>query len=91
MQLNGAFVLREIMGDHVIVPIQSAESKFSGLITLNDAGVFLWSQLECVPDEETLCRKFYEAYEVDRDTAKKRRGRISAAAALMRHFKRRVT
>ena len=41
MQLNGAFVLREIMGDHVIVPIQSAESKFSGLITLNDAGVFL--------------------------------------------------
>ena len=71
MQLNGAFVLREIMGDHVIVPIQSAESKFSGLITLNDAGVFLWSQLECVPDEETLCRKFYEAYEVDRYTAKK--------------------
>ena len=70
MHLNGEFVLRDIMGDHVIVPIQSAESQFSGLITLNDTGAFLWSELQNAPDEEALCARLLEEYEIDAPTAR---------------------
>ena len=46
MHISENFVMREIAGERVIVPIGEEASRFHGLITVNDSGAFLWSILQ---------------------------------------------
>ena len=71
MELCGEFVLREIMGDHVLVPIQTDDSRFSGLITLNETGVFLWRALPGSAGPEELCARLLEEYDVSPEEARR--------------------
>lgn len=69
MKLCGDFILRKIMGDYIIVPIQSSESQFGGLITVNETGAFLWNELEHAESSADLCRRLQEEYEVSPEMA----------------------
>lgn len=71
MKLKKDFILREIMGDVVLVPINQSTSQFNGLITINELGKFIWENIEKTQDEEDLLQKILDEYEVDRETAKK--------------------
>ena len=71
MKLKKNFILREIMGDVVLVPINQSTSQFNGLITVNELGKFIWENLEKVQDENDLLQLILDEYEVDRDVAKK--------------------
>lgn len=71
MKLKKDFILREIMGDVVLVPINQSTSQFNGLITVNELGKFIWENLEKVQDEDDLLQLILDEYEVDRDVAKK--------------------
>ena len=46
MRINKDFVLREIAGDYVIIPIGSTVLEFNGLITVNEVGSVLWKMLQ---------------------------------------------
>lgn len=69
MKLCGEFVLRKIMGDYIIVPIQSGDAQFGGLITLNESGAFLWQELGTAKDPQDLSRRLQEEYEVGPEEA----------------------
>ena len=71
MKLKKDFILREIMGDVVLVPINQSTSQFNGLITVNELGKFIWENLEKVQDENDSLQLILDEYEVDRDIAKK--------------------
>lgn len=71
MKLKKDFILREIMGDVVLVPINQSTAQFNGLITINELGRFIWENIEKAQDEEDLLQKILDEYEVDRETAKK--------------------
>lgn len=71
MKLKKDFILREIMGDVVLVPINQSTSQFNGLITVNELGKFIWENFEKVQDENDLLQLILDEYEVDRDVAKK--------------------
>ena len=71
MKLKKDFILREIMGDVGLVPINQSTSQFNGLITVNELGKFIWENLEKVQDENDLLQLILDEYEVDRDIAKK--------------------
>ena len=71
MKLKKDFILREIMGDVVLVPINQSTSQFNGLITVNELGKFIWENLEKVQDENDLLQLILDESEVDRDVAKK--------------------
>ena len=71
MKLKKDFILREIMGDVVLVPINQSTSQFNGLITVNELGKFTWENLEKVQDENDLLQLILDEYEVERDVAKK--------------------
>lgn len=62
-------ILREIAGEHILIPTGSAAKKFNGLINLNQSGLLLWNKLqnECIKDD--LVDVLLEEYEVDRETA----------------------
>ena len=71
MKLKMDFILRDIVGETVLVPINESTSSFNGLITVNELGKFIWENLEKVQDENDLLQLILDEYEVDKDVAKK--------------------
>ena len=71
MKIKKEFILREIVGDIVLVPINKSKSKFDGLITMNEIGKFIWENIESAKDEDELLQRILDEYEVERDVAKK--------------------
>ena len=70
MKIKKEFILREIVGDIVLVQINKSTSKFDGLITMNEIGKFIWENIESAKDEEELLQRILDEYEVERDVAK---------------------
>lgn len=71
MKIEKEFVLREIAGDYVIIPIGKTVLEFNGMATINEVGVFLWKLLQEETTEDELVEKLLEEYEVDEATAGK--------------------
>lgn len=70
MRIKDGFLLREVAGNFVVMPL-GGELNFKGLITLNETGAFLWRLLEQEASAETLLACLREEYEVDAATAEK--------------------
>ena len=70
MKRSSDFLLREVAGKLVIVPLGKAASKFVGMLTLNATGAYLWELLEQEQTEDSLVADFCRRYEVDENTAR---------------------
>ena len=71
MKRNADFLLREVADTLVIVPVGAAASDFSGMITVNAVGAFVWEQLAQEQTVESLTDALVAEYAVDRELAKK--------------------
>lgn len=71
MKVDKEFVLREIAGDNILVPVGETALDFNGLITLNEVGAFLWNKLQSEITIDELVQEVLDEYEVDEDTARK--------------------
>ena len=69
MKLKDGFVLRQVGGHWIVVPIGAKVIDFNCMITLNDTGAFLWQRMqdECTADE--LTEALLEEYDVSPATA----------------------
>lgn len=70
MKIKSDYVMREVAGTCVVVPTGKASVDFSGMISLNGAGAFLWKQLAEDKTEQELLSAMLEEYETDEATAK---------------------
>lgn len=71
MHISDEFILRNIAGDLIIVPTGKEAMNFQGLITVNQVGAFLWTELQNKHlSQEELIASLLEEYEVDPETAK---------------------
>lgn len=70
MRIKSDYILREVAGSHVAVPTGKAAIDFTGMVTLNEAGSFLWKQLAEDRTEEQLLTALLEEYSIDEATAK---------------------
>lgn len=70
MVRNPDFLLREVAGRQVIVPVGNAVSGFPGMITVNQTGAFLWEQLAQEQTLDALVQAITNEYEVAQETAK---------------------
>ena len=70
MRVNQEFLLKEIAGSFVVIPVSSILVDFDGMITLNETGVFLWRLLEEDRTFEELLAELQKEYEVDEKTAR---------------------
>lgn len=70
MKIKEGYLLREVAGSTIVVPVGEGSMDFSGVITLNSVGAFLWKQLENGITEEKLLDRVLGEYDVDADTAK---------------------
>lgn len=69
MQLKNNFIIREIMGDTILVPAGDHLLEFNGLITLNELGVFILNLLPEADNEAQIIDRILEEYDIDRETA----------------------
>lgn len=70
MKINENFLLRDVAGQKVVLPVGEAAEKFNGMIRLNDTGIYLWTLLEQDTDEDALLSAMLRDYEIDEETAR---------------------
>ena len=78
MKIKEGFILREVAGSNIVVPVGDRCASFNGMITLNDTGAFLWSQLSTDKTEDELLGAMLSEYDVSENVA---RNDISAFVA----------
>ena len=62
-------ILREIAGEHLLIPVGRTALQVKGMVTLSESGLLLWNRLQSDCTEEDLIQVLLSEYEVDRDTA----------------------
>lgn len=70
MKLKPGFVLRNVAGYNVVVPIGEAALDFNGMINLNESGAMLWKMLEDGTAEEDMVKAFLDEYDITEDVAR---------------------
>ena len=69
MKIKKGFVLREVGGETVVVPVGEMSKQFHGMINLNETGAFLW---RFYTEEHTLAEgvnALCGEYDVEKETA----------------------
>lgn len=69
MKLTSEFILREVAGETILVPVGSTALKFNGIITLEPVGALIWKGLEAGKDRETILEEILDNFEVERQLA----------------------
>ena len=69
MKIKGTFVMRDIAGDIVIVPVGDSALAYNGMITTTKTGAELWKVLEKGCNREMLIQTLLDRFDVDYDTA----------------------
>ena len=70
MNINSEYVMREIAGDTILIPIGDTINNFNGLVILNELAKFIWEKMPQAKDEEELLNYILDEYEVEREVAK---------------------
>lgn len=69
LRVKDGYILREVAGAHVVVPVGQRVVDFSGLITLNATGAFLWTRLADGATREDLVAALTEGFDVSPEQA----------------------
>ncbi len=70
MKIKDGYILREVAGNTIVVPVGDAVMDFNGMINLNETGAFLWKLLENDVQPKFLLEELMKEYDVDEAEAK---------------------
>lgn len=71
MKIKDGYLLRQVAGSNIVVPVGEGSIDFSGVITLNEVGAFIWQILEKGADKQEILDKMLAEYDVSKETAEK--------------------
>ena len=66
---NKDYVLREIMGEYMLIPTGELSMKYKDVMTVSESVAYLWQKLEEEKTALQLCELLLQEYDVDRETA----------------------
>ena len=69
MKIHDGFLLREVAGNYIVMPVGGAAERFNGMIKLNETSAFLFRTLEKGTDEAGLVSALLAEYDVDAERA----------------------
>lgn len=70
MKIKNGFVLKEVAGSHLVIPLGSQVFDFSSIIKLTETGAFLWTKLQSDCEIDELVASILEEYDVEEAKAK---------------------
>jgi hypothetical protein len=71
MKIKENYVLKEVAGKYLVVPINEEALNFNGIITLNETGAFLFRLLQVDQSLENLVNQMTDSYHVEAKQAEK--------------------
>lgn len=69
MKIKEGFLLRNVAGNNVVVPLGQNSIDFNGMISLNETGAFLFEKMLSEISREELIKAVVEEYEVEEAVA----------------------
>ena len=69
MKAKDGFVLRDIVGEKILMPTGSNIGKFKGTVLLNDVSAFVWNKLQTPMSREDLLAAILDEFEVEESVA----------------------
>lgn len=69
MKLKGKFLIREVAGEIIVVPVEETALGFNGLICLNAVSQQIWNGLQVGKTREEILEIILEEFEVSREEA----------------------
>ena len=70
MKIKGDYMLRDVVGESIVIPLGNNVVSVNGIITLTESAVILWKKLENgVSGIDELVDALLDEYDVDRETA----------------------
>ena len=63
------FLLREIAGEFMLVPLGECSAQFNSMVTMNETGAFIWKCLEKDMSVKEIAEKITEEYDVPFENA----------------------
>lgn len=70
MKIKDGFILREVAGQWLVVPLGERVVEFNGMITLSESGALIWKALETESSVDDLVAKVLSEYDIDEATAR---------------------
>ena len=71
MRVKEGYMLREIAGTWIVVPIGARVVEFNGLISLTETSALIWQMIEDGAKKEEILNRILTEYDVDKETAMK--------------------
>lgn len=71
MKIKEGYMLRNVAGNHVVVPLGKEAADFNGMVSLNDTGAFLWKLMEKGCTRDQLVEAVLGEYDTDEEEAGK--------------------
>ncbi len=75
MKLKTGFMLREIAGQWIVVPLGQRTVEFNAIMNLSETGAMIWKGLEQNLSKEEIIKNLTVEYEVDEAIARKDLGK----------------
>ena len=69
MKINGDFILRELAGEQILVPVGQTALRFNGIIVLQPVAASIWKGLAEGLEREALLERILEQFEVEAELA----------------------
>ena len=69
MKIKGEFIVREVVGEYVLVPVGDTALHFNGIISLNEVSAGIWKGLQKGKNREELLEDILEEFDVSREEA----------------------
>ena len=88
MKLKQGFALRNIAGEHIVMPTGENIRKFDGAIVLNPVAAFIWETLSKGCSREELLQAILAEYEIDRAQAEQDLDSLLERCAATRSWRR---
>ncbi|MCC3869594.1 PqqD family protein [Terrisporobacter mayombei] len=71
MEIKKDFNLQKIAGEYILMPKNTSQKGYNGLISLNEVEVLVWENLEECKSEEEMISLITNTYMVKKSDAKK--------------------
>lgn len=69
MRTNKLYLLREVVGESILIPIGKASRRFNGMIHLTDTAVFIWKLVDTAADLQEIVSRLIDEYNISEEVA----------------------
>jgi hypothetical protein len=71
MKIKSGYLLREVAGQFIVVPVGNQAISFNGIITLNKSGKVIWEVMQKETSVEEIVQALKKVFEVSDEVANK--------------------